>query len=463
MPMPSTMASHPPNPLVRTAASLRGRCREQDGFSIIEVLVSALLLAMIAGSVYTSLDGASAATRGIKARAIASGLAQADQERMRAFKHSSLYALNATYTQSVAGVVYTVNSKAAWVNDQGATANCSTSDTEADYIEIISTVTWPTIGTRKPVVQQSLIAPTSAGLAIQVNNRAGTGVGNAAVTAVGPQTFSGTTNASGCVAFGPITAGNYTVTLAPGCVNRAGVSPVSDSTSATDNARTTLVLDCDTPGTITATTVRTRPYRTSIPGVAAPQNDDLRYLSVGNSGLPAPFIRTVGDGSLQTTLSAASLFPFTDAYAVFSGDCTGADPGDPRYAVGAGSPPNPAPAEPRTTQIVSPAGSYGVTVYEPALNVVVKVGTAASPAQAGARVYATTRTTGCPTTVYDMGSTDSAGQIVKPGIPYGAYDVCASYNGRRVIVTGVKAYDWDNGTALQTLIVPSSGAGGTCP
>jgi Tfp pilus assembly protein PilV len=457
------MASSPLSPSTSGAASLRGRFRAQDGFAFIEVLVSALLLAMIAGSVYTSLDGASAATRGIKARAVASGLAQADQERMRAFKHTSLYALNQTYTQSVAGVSYTVNSQAAWVNDQGATAACSSTNAEADYIEITSTVSWPRIGTRKPVVQQSLIAPNAAGLAVQVNNRSGTGVSNVGVTATGPQTFSGTTNAAGCVAFGPITAGNYTVTLPAGCVDRAGVSPVTDSTSATDNARTTLVLDCDTPGTIAATTVRTRPYRTSIPGVAAAQDDDLRYLSVGNSGLPAPFIRTVGDGSLQTALSAGSLFPFTDAYSVFSGDCTGADPGDPRYAVGAGSPPNPAPAEPRTTQIVSPAGSYGVTVYEPALNVVVKVGTAASPAQAGARVYATTRTTGCPNTVYGMGSTDAAGQLVKPGIPYGDYDVCASYNGQRVIVTGVKAYDWDNGTALQTLVVPSSGAAGTCP
>ena len=239
---------------------------------------------------------------------------------------------------------------------------------------------------------------------------------------------------------------------------------MTDTTSATDNARTTLVLDCDTPGTIAATTVRTRPYRTSIPGLAAAA-ERRPPLPVGRQlrASPAPFIRTVGDGTLQTSLSAASLFPFTDAYSVFSGDCTGADPGDPRYAVGAGSPPNPAPAEPRTSQIVSPGASYGVTVYEPALNVVVKVGTAASPAQAGARVYATTRTTGCPNTVYDMGSTDAAGQLVKPGIPYGDYDVCASYNGRRVIVTGVKAYDWDNGTALQTLVVPNSGAGGTCP
>ncbi len=450
----------------RAAARLArgpGRLAAEGGWTLVETLVSALLLVTIGLAVYSSLDGAAASSGKIKTRAIASDLAQADQERMRSFKHPALYRYDETYNRTVAGVTYTVTSHAEWVGDNGSTASCTAGTAGADYIEISSTVRWPRLsGTGTPVVQRSLIAPNAGGLAVQVLNRNGVGVSGAQITTGGAGSFSDFTNSSGCVIFGPIPSGNYSATVTGGCVDRNGVSPVTDTTTVQENTRTTMVLDCDTPGQITAS-VQTRPYRVSTGTVGAPQADDLRTLSVANSGLAAPFAKVFGNGTVVTSLTATSLFPFTDPYAVYSGDCTGADPGDPRFAVGAGTPPNPAPAEPRITQIVSPGGSHTVVVKEPALNVLVRSGSVGNPAISGARVIAYQKSAGCPATRLDMGTTDSAGQLPKPGVPYGDYDVCAQSGTRSVTITGVKAYDWDAGTALQTFTIPTSGATSSCP
>lgn len=447
----------------RVRATAGRRLAAQDGWSLVEVLVSALLLVTIGLAVYSSLDGAAASSGDIKARATAAGIAQADQERLRAYKHPALYRLNETYTRTVAGVPYTVTSSAQWVGDNGATATCTAGDANADYIEIVSTVRWPKMGpTSTPLVQRSLIAPNAGGLAVLVLNRSGTGVSGVSVSTSGAGSFSDFTNSSGCIVFGPIPSGNYTATLSGGCVDRQGVSPVADTTSVQENTRTTLVLDCDVPGRITAS-AETRPFRVSTGTVGPPQADQLRSISVGNPGLAAPFARVFTSGSPATSIQATSLFPFTDPYSVYAGDCTGADPADPRFAVGAGTPPNPAPAEPRITQVVSPGGSHTVVVKEPALNVRVRSAAPGNPAISGARVIAYTTSAGCPATRLDMGTTDAQGQLPTPGLPYGDYDVCAQNGGRSVTITGVKAYDWDAGTALQTFTIPTSGAGANCP
>ena len=92
----------------------RARRREpavaQDGFTLIEVMVSGLLVVIVALAVLAGLDGASRASGASKAKSTAASLAQQDQERLRGMKPSDLMALDQSRPVAADGVVYTVRS-----------------------------------------------------------------------------------------------------------------------------------------------------------------------------------------------------------------------------------------------------------------------------------------------------------------------------------------------------------------
>lgn len=124
------------------------------------------------------------------------------------------------------------------------------------------------------------------------------------------------------------------MTLASGCSDRAGNTSVTKPVSVVGEAVTTVELDCDVPGNISAkfeTEMWTIPA-TGTAGWTPPvtastaRTSTPRYLSVGNSGLPAPFWRSFGDGTDKTQITATGLCPFTEQYALYSGNCANADP-----------------------------------------------------------------------------------------------------------------------------------------
>ena len=130
---------------------------EESGFTIIEVLVSALVMVVIAVGVFKSLDTASARSGYQKDKGVAAGLAQQDQERLRAFTVQDLnnYVETRCLQKRTSGFVkdpecdddptlgptYKVISRTDWVSDQSGTRSCGTG-ARADYIRISSTVTW---------------------------------------------------------------------------------------------------------------------------------------------------------------------------------------------------------------------------------------------------------------------------------------------------------------------------------
>src|ERR1700748_159744 len=60
------------------------RMRSESGFALLEAVVSAAVLAMVALAVLAGIDGASASSGREKARNVAATLAESDQERLRA-------------------------------------------------------------------------------------------------------------------------------------------------------------------------------------------------------------------------------------------------------------------------------------------------------------------------------------------------------------------------------------------
>src|SRR2546423_15224663 len=113
----------------KTGGMARRSARQEGGFAMVELVVSAALLIVIVTGTFSAFDQASATSGSIKSRAEASGVAQQDQERMRAFKAVDLSNYRATRTQTVAGVSYTVASRADWVDDQSGTTSCATNGT----------------------------------------------------------------------------------------------------------------------------------------------------------------------------------------------------------------------------------------------------------------------------------------------------------------------------------------------
>ncbi len=156
----------------------------ESGFALIEVIVSAAVLAIMAMAVLSGIDAASNSSAREKARAVAASLAEQDQERMRAMSVETLAGLNETRPLPVDGVNYTVKSEAKWVtDDQGGTPSCGNSSKNNEYLHISTTVTSKIVGKNvKSIKIDSLVAPsvvwssTHGILGVKVVDRNGVGV-----------------------------------------------------------------------------------------------------------------------------------------------------------------------------------------------------------------------------------------------------------------------------------------------
>ena len=69
---------------------------DEGGFALIEVLISALLLAIVAAGVFTAFDATTRATARERYRARANALAEQDLERTRSLRIGDLATLNQT-------------------------------------------------------------------------------------------------------------------------------------------------------------------------------------------------------------------------------------------------------------------------------------------------------------------------------------------------------------------------------
>ncbi len=103
--MPVTIAS------ARTARRRRARSRlaAEDGMTIVEVIVTALMVGLISLTL-VGLDAAGKATADQRRRAQAFGVAQADQERIKGLSGDQLANLNQTRTVTLDGIAYSVTS-----------------------------------------------------------------------------------------------------------------------------------------------------------------------------------------------------------------------------------------------------------------------------------------------------------------------------------------------------------------
>ena len=145
----------------------RGKPRfgRESGFALVEVVVSAVIVMILASGTLFAIEATQRTSVEERHRATAHGLAQEDQARMRAFRISALSNYSETRTVEADDGTYTVSSRADFVTDSTGTASCEQNTASADYIRISSTVTWPSIGARPPILIQSIVAPPNGAIA----------------------------------------------------------------------------------------------------------------------------------------------------------------------------------------------------------------------------------------------------------------------------------------------------------
>lgn len=447
------------------------RIEDEAGSALVEVIVSAIVVVIAAVGVFSAFEASTRATAQERHRAQAHGLAQEDLARMRTMRISDLSNLDETKQVVVDGTSYTVESVAEFQTDATGTASCESGAASADYIQIRSEVTWPSIGERQPVVAQSLVAPPngsvspdSGALAIQIEDAENTGIEGVELSGSqegGEGTFSGSTGANGCAVFGNLPEGNYTLeVLDSSLVDNDGNPPQPEPTSVVAESTNTVALQYDRPGTIDVG------FETWVGGEPEPVEAEFDSVVVFNTGMSVA--KTFGSpGSPKAEVSATTLFPFTSPYAVYAGTCEANNPNP-------GGEPEPPPAI--ADALVSPGGKTPVTLQLPPLDLTVWSGDGETEGEVpvkGAEVVVDD--VGCPVEneaeetepLRRTFTTDEAGGLDDPGLPYGKYDVCAFYGGKHVSVAGVDLpadpEDIEAGTALDFFIAHPEAETGTCP
>jgi len=390
------------------ASTLRGASPSQDGFALIEVIVSALLVGLIVIATLTGFDVANRTTTDERAHAQADGLAQQDEDRLRSLQVSQLTRLSESREVTYNGTHYTIKSTAKFVADATGSESCTAGSTTADYIQTTSEVSWPALKKRPSVVETGLIAPRLGGsLLVKVIEPAGKGVGGMTVTATGPSPStgqeSGTTDANGCVIFGSVEPGEYSVTTSQtGYVDKNGNSepPATERAATIINGSTTKKeFEFGQAGAIQVTFAN-----------SATSDQFVAF----NTGMTT--FRTFGTAPVNANVltSPTTVFPFTGAYSVYAGTCESNDP----HALSAANVDS-------TATVTGGASAKALPlVTVPPVAIKVMSGKSGSPGSAIEKATVRIQDTGCNTV--EEGTTTSTGALPHPNMPFGKYSLCVT-------------------------------------
>lgn len=336
---------------------------------LLEVLVSAVIVALIAVGTYTGLVSSGRATAHERGSAQALVLAQQDEERLRGLSIEHLAQLGPTtysitesglcleeksggwyyysgatqwktgceaikgFEGKYTGAVYTVTSQAEYVNEEKEEATCEAGGA-ANYIKTTSTVTWSSIGSHEPVTQSSLVdEPSSATLMVKVKNRNNEPVSGATVEAFDPTsastaTVTETTPSSGCVTIGALTEGEVKLIASNGdWVTRSGKTAPEKITSVKKGSLAEAEFTLEAPGTIEAKFINEATTKQYVKGFTF-----VAYQSEAASS--APFYVGGEASKAATSATYGPLFPFVmpgkpwkpDEYTVYAGDCEANNP-----------------------------------------------------------------------------------------------------------------------------------------
>jgi Tfp pilus assembly protein PilV len=352
---------------------VRARAAAHEGFTLIEVLVSALLVLLISAAVAEALVTSSDFTGYTRNHYQANVVAQQDQERMKSMSDTALTALHQTRTVTLNNTQYTVTSSATFLD---ATGGSSCTSRGAAYFKLTSTVSWAGAvgGAGKSVTEESLITRSLAGsMVATTDDQTAAPLAGVNINASGQNSgysASGVTDQNGCVAFAGLPSDSYTLTYTDlGFVDVNGNASPTQTQSV--NQTSTSAANAEVMGQAGSVSSTFYTVNSSHAALTA-SGYELSYYGSGN-GNKMTALKTVGSGTAAAaTQTATSLFPFwasstttyTNNYQLWAGACEQEQPLQPPTGSG--------------TATVAP-GAAGVspsngtpTVAEPAIDVAVK-------------------------------------------------------------------------------------------
>lgn len=191
----------------------------QAGDTLVEVMIAALMVALIAAATFTGYTAVAQESQDQNERSQADSLAEQDQARMKdltlsALANSGPGTGNTTYSQTVDGTTFTIASSTVFQSGSGSQSCTQSGTTTADVVQTTSTVSWsPNNDGRGPVVVNGLIAPPEGGsLLARAANSSGALSGVTITLSGGPTSPAPVvTDANGCAVFGGLAGGTYTV------------------------------------------------------------------------------------------------------------------------------------------------------------------------------------------------------------------------------------------------------------
>jgi Tfp pilus assembly protein PilV len=453
------------------ASAHRTRLAAETGDTLIEVLISALLIALVVVATTTGLNSTNRATALDRARSQADGLAQQAEDELRSEPVEKLSELNRTQVVEEGKTKYTITSTSTYIADASATSSCNSSTPHADYLQTTSTVSWPSMGATKPVEESSIISPPpGAALIVQVTED-GNALEGARVSATGPSPAATEhtldTSSDGCAILA-LVPGDYEIN-----VNKAGyVDPnwyanTREDPTTTHSAYLAPFLVAETTTKEAYDLGRAGTLEVSFLTGSTPAEGDA-FVAFNTFMSAFKQVGTVGTYK-STVTSGKEVYPYPkeSPYTVYAGTCEADSPS--RFGVH--------PAE-----IVVPPGAIGaVTVALPPVNIRVMSGTGEGASTEGgplngATIY--TDDTGCATA--RSFTTTSSGALPRPGLPFGKYSMCVGSAGRKWEGTfenntaaGPSSTNWTNGgvSAGNAVIYlgtspsgnPSGTSAGFCP
>jgi prepilin-type N-terminal cleavage/methylation domain-containing protein len=300
----------------------------EQGFGLIELIVALSIFSILMGGIVVTLTAGLGLARSNRERTVAANLASQDIDAVRQADFTSLVPGLSTSTVAVDGVNFKLDRNLEWINSSASSGECDSAASTPQVLRATVDVSWTNMKAVQPVRTSTVLSPPVGSydanlghIGVRVRDRSAAPSPGVPVRVVGPGTdetlsTTGTTAASpGCAFFAFLTPGTYTVTLGTtGYVDRQGVASPSQSVGVNSGQVASVAFDYDVAASLTAT----------IAGNFGGTPANSMALTLGNTGfLPTGTKVYTGVGTVRTL---SNLFPFTDGYTGWTGDCADADP-----------------------------------------------------------------------------------------------------------------------------------------
>jgi prepilin-type N-terminal cleavage/methylation domain-containing protein len=418
-------------------AILARRRSDDEGISLIEVMIAMVIFSIVAVGVIATLLQTANFALDSRARETATNLAaQAiDAARTTASTTNVFNLFGSTTTTTIGGNTYTVKTVAQWYSDATQVAPCGGGGGALLYKQVNVTVTWPgMVHPSSPVRADTLIAPSTrvsdpadATILVSVEDQGSNGVSGVTVTtspALSPPAKA--TDIDGCSYLLKVPVGSYTIT-----VSKAGYVGTLQQTSQSAVQQVTAGTSVSVPFTMDAGVNLTLNYASNSPGASLPTTMYASLLHATDAAIDA------------STIVPLTVYPFPDGYSFVAGHFIPKNSG----TNGCQSP-NPTLwptttvsgvtyAPPASLQVIPPVSG---TVVPIPMGIVQVKGTANSqPVSAVLQATGPSGTAdpGCSsvTATYNFGKILSSGKITTLALPYGSYKLFYSTTGTGTQVT----------------------------